>query len=189
MPDAKTEVRYLKGVGEARAKAMARLGIYTLRDLVLFFPRAYEDRTIFRAIPDLQLGEAACVRAMAASQPTLSYVHKGLTLVRLKVTDGRGTMAVTFFNMPYIKNALVPGESYVFFGKNTGNLINPAMTNPVFEREGERRVTGKLVPIYPMTAGLSQKAVSAAVRSALDACLDGLEDPLPEEVRKEHRLA
>ena len=189
MPDANTPVRYLKGVGEARAKAMAKLGIETLRDLVLFFPRAYEDRTVFRAIPELQLGESACVRGIVASQPTLSYVRKGLTLVRIKVSDGLGTMAVTFFNMPYIKNALIPGETYVFFGKNTGNLIAPAMTNPVFERDGAGNVTGKLVPIYPMTSGLTQKAVSSAVRTALDACLGELPDPLPEEVRRTHHLA
>ena len=79
MLDANTDIRYLKGVGEARAKAFNKLGIETLGDLLGFFPRTYEDRTQFRTISQLQLGESACVRAMVATEPTLSFVRKGLT--------------------------------------------------------------------------------------------------------------
>ena len=186
--DANTDIRYLKGVGEARAKAYGKLGIETLGDLVGFFPRTYEDRTQFRTISQLQLGEAACVRAMVATEPTLSFVRKGLTYVKCRVSDGHGTMQLTFFNAPYVRDKLRVGENYVFYGKNTGNLIGPAMTNPLFEEDGAGYLMGKLVPVYPMTSGLTQKQLHTAVRTALDTCLDGMEDILPEDVRERHRL-
>ena len=70
MADLQTDVRYIKGVGETRAAALARLGIHTLRDLITFFPRGYEDRTLMRPIRELVPGENACVRAMLAADPT-----------------------------------------------------------------------------------------------------------------------
>ena len=98
--DANTDIRYLKGVGEARAKAFLKLGLGTLADLVHFFPRTYEDRTAFCTISQLQLGESACVRAMVATEPTLSVVRKGLTYVKCRVSDGQGTMQLTFSSPP-----------------------------------------------------------------------------------------
>jgi RecG-like helicase len=73
-----TDIQYIKGVGEQRAKTMAKLGIATLGDLVCFFPRAYEDRTRIKPISLLVPGETVCVRAMAAAAPRLSHIRKGL---------------------------------------------------------------------------------------------------------------
>ncbi len=185
---AETNIRYLKGVGEARAKAFGKLGVETLGDLVELFPRTYEDRTAFRTIPELQLGESACVRAMVASEPTLTFVRKGLTYVKCRVSDGAGVMQLTFFNAPYVRDKLRVGESYIFYGKNTGNLVGPAMTNPAIEAEGESKNAGRLVPIYPMTSGLSQWQVTSAVQAALAVCLEEMQEVLPERVRVQHQL-
>jgi len=197
-----TSIRYLKGVGEAREKLFNKLGIYTLCDLVGFFPRAYEDRTVFKKIDELTVGEYVCVRAMAAATPKLSHIRKGLDLVKLRAVDDTGSLDITFFNSPFVKDAIRQGESYVFYGKNTGTMLVPEMTNPFFERVSplfEREnytqaagsagaITGCIVPIYPLTAKLSQKIVSTAVRSALAKCANELVDVLPDTIATGHKL-
>ena len=81
MADLGADVRYIKGIGEQKAKALAKLGIRTLQDLISYFPRAYDDRRAVVKIKDLRDGESACVEAMVAAAPTLSRVRKGLELV------------------------------------------------------------------------------------------------------------
>ena len=115
--DRATDVRYIKGGGEQRARALARLGVRTLGDLLNYFPRAYEDRTAVRPIAELALDETACVRAMVAAEPRLTRVRRGLDLVKLRIVDESGSADVTFFNQSYVRDQLVPGESYVFYGK------------------------------------------------------------------------
>ena len=98
MPDLSTDVRYIRGIGEERAKGLKKLGIVTLRDLIAYFPRAYEDRRSIREIGSLQDGESACVEAMVDEPPSLNRVRKGMELVKVKVSDGTGTLFLTFFN-------------------------------------------------------------------------------------------
>ena len=189
MADLDTSVRYIKGLGEAREKQMNRLGIRTLYDLISFYPRAYEDRTRTKKIGDLTVGETACVRAMAATQPQLSHIRRGLDLVKLRAVDDTGSLDITFFNQSYIKDSIEQGKTYIFYGKNTGTILHPSMANPVFERETDSgALTGRLVPVYALTAGLSQKIMIKAVRNGLDKCGDELPDVLPENIVRNHEL-
>ena len=87
MSELHTDIRYVKGVGEARAKSLAKLGITDLRSLLSYFPRAYEDRRAYKHIDELTAGESACVRAMVAAEPRASHIRKGLDLVKLRVVD------------------------------------------------------------------------------------------------------
>lgn len=190
MPELSTDVRYIKGVGEQRAKALARLGVHTLGDLLNYFPRAYEDRTAVRPIAELALDETACVRAMVAAEPRLTRVRRGLDLVKLRIVDESGSADVTFFNQSYVRDQLVPGESYVFYGKAGGNLLRKTLTNPVFEREDRAGVvTGRILPLYRLTHGISNKLVVSAVECALDACGDMLPELLPAEITERYELA
>lgn len=190
MPELSTDVRYIKGVGEQRAKALARLGVHTLGDLLNYFPRAYEDRTAVRPIAELALDETACVRAMVAAEPRLTRVRRGLDLVKLRIVDESGSADVTFFNQSYVRDQLVPGESYVFYGKAGGNLLRKTFTNPVFEREDRAgTVTGRILPLYRLTHGISNKLVVSAVECALDACGDMLPELLPAEITERYELA
>ena len=188
MPDLTTDVRYIKGVGEQRAKSLLKLNIRTLQDLISYFPRSYDDRRSFQKIKDLQPGETACVEAMAASSPTLSRIRKGLELVKLRAVDETGALDITFFNQVYMKDNLHAGESYTFYGKAEGTHRRKTMANPLVEREGSRVLTGRIMPVYPLTAGISQGMLVKAVEQGLDACRDLLPDPLPEEVRQVHHL-
>ncbi len=188
MPDLTTDVRYIKGIGEQRAKALQKLNIFTLRDLISYFPRAYEDRREICKIKDLRPGENACVQAMVAAEPTLSRIRKGLELVKLRVVDETGALDITFFNQAYMKNNLHTGGVYTFYGKAEGNLLRKTMSNPVTEREGSRVLTGRIVPVYPLTAGVTQSLLLKSVEQGLAACRDLLPDPLPDEVRQAHQL-
>ena len=190
MPELSTDVRYIKGVGEQRAKALARLGVRTLGDLLNYFPRAYEDRTAVRPIAELAVDETACVRAMVAAEPRLTRVRRGLDLVKLRIVDESGSADVTFFNQSYVRDQLVPGESYVFYGKAGGNLLRKTFTNPVFEREDRAgTVTGRILPLYRLTHGISNKLVVSAMECALNACGDMLPELLPAEITERYELA
>ena len=114
MAELTTDVRYIKGIGEQRAKALAKLGITTLRDLIGWFPRKYDDRTEMKTIAELVPGETACVAAMIAAAPTVAHIRKGMDLIKVRAVDETGTLDITFFNQTWLKNNLVPGETYVF---------------------------------------------------------------------------
>ena len=188
MADLKTNIRYIKGIGEARAKSLGKLGITTLKDLISFFPRAYEDRTLTRPIKDLIVGENACVKAMVAADPTAHRISGGRTLVKCRAVDEGGSLDLVFFNQEYRKNNLHKGETYIFYGKVEGNLLRRQMINPLIEREGQQQITGRIMPLYPLTAGVSQLLLSRAVRQGLDECRELLEDVLPDTVRQAHNL-
>ena len=183
-----TDIRFIKGVGEARAKALARLGITDLRSLLSYFPRAYEDRRTCKKIADLIPGEMSCVCAVVAGEAKLSRIRKGLDLVKLRVVDESGTLELTYFNQSYLKNTFHTGETYVFYGRAEGTPRRLQMTNPLFEREGAHQITGRIMPIYPLTAGVSQSMLYKAVEQGLAACVDELPDILPEDVRLAHEL-
>ncbi|MCI2055624.1 MAG: ATP-dependent DNA helicase RecG [Oscillibacter sp.] len=188
MADLSTDVRTIRGIGDMRAKALAKLNICTLRDLISWFPRRYEDRSALKTIAELAPDEMAGVAAMIATPPTLSHIRKGLDLVKLRAVDETGTLDVTFFNQSWLKNNLVQGQTYVFYGKAEGNLLRKKMANPVVEAEGRREFTGRIVPIYPLTAGVSQLILSRSVRQGLNACEDILPDILPDDIRLAHQL-
>ncbi len=188
MPDLNTDVRYIHGVGEARAKALSKLGITDLKNLLAYFPRSYEDRREVKTIDALIPGETACFLGTVASAPTLSHIRRGMDLVKLRVVDATAAIDLTYFNQSYLKNSFHTGETYVFYGKVEGSLLRRKMTNPLFEREDAQQITGRIVPVYPLTAGVSQSILHKAVRCALDEAADKLTDFLPESVRAEHKL-
>ena len=190
MSDLNTDVRYIKGIGEKKAQALNKLGVFSLRDLVSFFPRKYEDRSETKPIALTCDGESVCVEAMVADTPRLTRVRRGLDLVKLRAVDDSGVLDITYFNQPYAKDNLHRGETYVFYGKIEANGPRRSMVNPVAEKaEGEHRVTGRIVPVYRVAQGLSQRLMQQAVRQGLDACLDELPDILPHAVRERNQLA
>jgi len=188
MADLNTDVRYIKGIGEQRAKSLSKLRITTLRDLISYFPRAYEDRTLTKTIQKSQNGESVCIEAMVAAEPTLHRIRKGLELVKLRAVDATGTLEITYFNQAYLKNSFHTGETYIFFGKIEGNLLRRQMVNPVAEKPGQQIMTGRIVPIYALTAGISQSVLIKSIRQGLNACRDLLADPLPDALRQQHGL-
>ena len=182
-------VRYLKGVGEARAKLFASMGITTLYDLISYFPRAYEDRTRIVPISELQVDEPACFRAFVISHPRTHHIRKGLDLTKLTVTDETARLQLTFFNQSYVADNLRYGAEYFFYGTLSGDYIGYQMTNPVFEPVEKAGVlTRRIMPVYPLTAGVNNNLIARSVQQALEACLEELPEVLPAALRQEYGL-
>ena len=190
MTDLNTDVRYIKGIGEKKAQALAKLGVFSLYDLVSYFPRKYEDRSTVMPIALTRGGESVCIEALVADTPRLTRVRRGLELVKLRAVDESGSVDIMFFNQPYAKDNLIRGESYMFFGKIEAAGMRRSMVNPVYEKStGRGTVTGRIIPIYRVCNGLNQRTMLQAVRQGLDACLDRIPDVLPQDVRERCRLA
>ena len=178
-------VSILKGVGPAKAKQFANLNIFTLGDLICHFPRGYEDRTRLVTIDKLEVDTPACFKAMVMNTPRTNHIRKGLDLTKVQIADHTARLTVTFFNNKYAAEALQYGEEYIFYGAVSGDFIGYSMTNPVFETLDSQPVTTRRVlPIYPLTAGLTNAAMLKAVRQALAVC-DPPAEILPESVRRE----
>ena len=176
------------GIGPAKARSLARLGLYWVGDLLGHFPQRYEDRRQCWPIRQAPLDAPCCVSAMVAETPRLSRVRRGLELVKVRAVDHTGTLYITFFNQAYLKDNLKPGVTYVFYGRVEESGRSRAMTNPAFEREGAGKVTGLIMPVYPLTAGVSNNLLAGLTRRAVDECLSGLPDAVPAEVRRAHGL-
>ena len=176
------------GVGEARAKKLEKLGLSTAADLLAWYPRDYEDRRKVYAVAEAPLEERVCVAAMAAEHPRLSRIRKGLELVQVKVVDHTGALHLTFFNQSYIERAIRAGEEYIFYGAVEGQGRRRTMVNPIFERADRQSFTGRIMPVYRLTAGISNHLLASLTRQALP-CAEGLPETLPQRVRQEHQLA
>ena len=183
------ELRYLKGVGETRARALGKLGLFRLGDLLRFFPRSYEDRTHFTPIRDAPLEQPVCIRAMVADQPMLSTLPGGRQVVRFQAVDDSGGVLISYFNAPYVRDRLRQGETYAFYGRMGGYGDARNMVNPEFEPEAQLGdKTGRILPRYRLSAGLSNRMLMRYVRQALDQAGDALPDALPEDVRTGQEL-
>jgi len=181
-------VTILKGVGTARAKQLANLNIFTLQDLICHFPRGYEDRTRLVTIDKLEVDKPACFKAVVMGHPRTSHIRKGLDLTKVQVADHTARLSLTFFNSKYAAEQLHYGEEYIFYGAVSGDFIGYNMTNPVFEALDSQPVTTRrILPIYPLTAGLSNAAMLKAVRQALAVC-DPPAEILPEQVRMQYGI-
>ncbi len=181
-------VTMLKGVGPTKAKQFAQLNIFTLGDLICHFPRAYEDRTRLVTIDKLEADVPACFKAMVMNTPRTHHVRKGLDLTRVQIADHTARLTLTFFNSKYAAEQLQYGTEYIFYGALSGDYSGYGMTNPVFERLDSAPVTTRRVlPIYPLTAGLSNAAMLKAVRQALAIC-DVPAEILPESVRRQYGI-
>ncbi len=181
-------ITILKGVGPTKAKQFAALNIHTLEDLICHFPRTYEDRTKILPISQLELGIPACFRAMVMNAPRTSHIRKGLDITRVQVADHSGRLNLVFFNQKFTTEQLQYGQEYIFYGTVSGDYMGYSMTSPAFESLDSAPVTTRRVlPIYPLTAGLSNASVLKAVRQALAIC-DPPQEILPPQVLERYDI-
>ena len=181
-------ITMLRGIGPAKAKLFQALNIFTLEDLICHFPRGYEDRTRLITLGELEADKPACFRAMVMSTPRTHHIRQGLDLTKVTVADHSGRLNLTFFNSRFAAENLEYGREYIFYGTLTGDFTGYGMTNPVFESPDSPAVTTRRVlPIYPLTAGLTNQAVLKAVRQALAVC-DPPAEVLPQAVREQYGI-
>lgn len=184
-----TLLQTLPGIGPARAKALAKLGLVTAGDLLRRYPRAYEDRTRLTAIADAPEGEAVCISALVAEPPRTSRIRAGLSVSKSRIVDGSGVAEVVFFNQEYVRRALEPGESYIFYGRVETAGRKRQLVNPVFERADRARFTGRIMPVYALTAGVSNHLLASLALRCVEECAGQIPDELPGALRQRHQLA
>ncbi len=188
-----TPVSYLYGIGPKKAEAFSRLGIFTLRDLCYHFPRAYENRGNIKTLDQVSDGEVCALMLTVAGTPRSAQIRRGMVITKLQAFDESGKCNITYFNAPYVKDALRTGETYRFFGRAAIKNGRVELTSPTYEHYTENSNLKRFMPVYPLTEGISQKQMSAAVESALAAllspiCSDGIRDMLPYEIKRKCAL-
>lgn len=184
-----TDIRYIKGIGEKRAELFNKLGVFCVGDLLRYLPRGYEDRTDMRDICDIEEGESVCIKGSLAGGIRSFRAKTGARVIQTRVSDGTGIINLTWFNAPYVEKVLKSDDFFSFFGKVTKRGIIPEMINPLIESEkvsGDKM--GKIVPIYPCTAGLTQNNIRSAVQNALESSGDSIADIIPESIREKYGL-
>ena len=188
MVDLKNDVKYIKGVGPQRVKNLNKLGIYTLEDLITYFPRTYEDRSKYKTIDELVDGEEALIKAIAVTKVSEIRIRNNMTIFKLTVRDETGVCYITWFNMKYLKNRIKSGQEYNFYGKvkRVGNKIE--MMSPVFEEESLGKSTGKIIPIYPSIYELTQNTLKNIISNGLLKVNGSLEETLPKYLIDEYKL-
>lgn len=184
-----TDIKKLYGVGEARAKAYGKLGIRTVEDLLVHYPRGYEDRGNIRLLSETDgVGKSAHLLTVA-TEPRSARVKGRMSLLKFRAYDDSGVCEITFFNQDFLKNVFTLGATFRFYGRVERKNNRYAMTSPAYEPWREDGELPPLVPVYPLTEGLSQKQLAKDMRSALTLMsIKGEEDMLPAELRRRHGL-
>ena len=178
-------IQELKGVGPKRAKLFERIGAPSVGALLRLYPRTYQDMTAPYPIRQAPLNEPCAIRATLYRPPTETRVRGGMLLCKCRVTDGESDLEITFFNNPYVKDRLIEGESYLFYGKVSANFLKREMLSPEFYPEAS---CPAIIPIYRQTQGLSSRMIANAVKNAFLLLPRDLRDPIPEPLRRQQQL-
>ena len=186
MADFDTGVQFIKGVGETRAKSLAKQGVYSIGDVLRNYPRAYEDWNNVKLLRDVEIGENVCIKAIVAQRPQVVKINGGRILVKTVVSDGSDYIPVTFFNNKYVKDQLVEDEEYLFFGKITKDKYNnKTMLSPRFEKKPEKQ---RIRPVYKATAAMPSKVTERIVENALEEIKGSLPEIIPDYIIKKYKL-
>lgn len=189
MPALDDSIQFVKGIGPKKAKLFEKLHIRTLRDALETYPRDYEDRTRITRIADIDAEDKYAIRAVVGTEPKVNRIRKGLTLVKCTIFDESGSLNVTYFNNPYAAALLRVGQEYVFYGKVQGWGRGRTLISPQSEKVApDAYHPGRIVPVYPLTAGLTQRDMERVTDAALAAVPGDWPDPLPEMLRAKYRL-
>ncbi len=180
-------VAAVKGIGEKKAQHLKKLGIVSAADLLYYMPRDYESQGTSARISELKDGEVFNVNAVITGEPSFRRIKSGLNLAKFSLKDETGWVEAVFFNQPYIRKMYKEGDMVYVSGsvKRAGRCFQ--FTNPHIEKQGKQH-TG-LNPVYSLTAGLTQKTMRMAVKSAIGTVYSQIKDILPNEFRTEHKLA
>jgi ATP-dependent DNA helicase RecG len=193
-----TSVQYLKGVGPQRAALLDRLGIKTARDALFYLPCRYEDRSASQKIVRLKYEEMNAVsgRVVSAEVITPNPRRPRLRIFELVVTDGSGMLKAKWFNQHYLKKIFKPGQDVALYGMVKHNYRGAGfeMLNPEYEilepddTDADQIHTGRIVPIYRCTEGLSQKQLRNIMHTVVRSFAASVQETVPAEIIAAHAL-
>ena len=190
----RSPVTSLEGVGKSRAVGLSSLGVEKVGDLIRLYPRAYENRGDIKLLAECEDGEKQAVVLTVATMPKRSLIRRGMSLLKFRAYDDSGVAEITYFNQDYLADKFEMGASFRFYGKverkqsRSGKYIF-SMSSPIPERVAEfPEELPPLVPVYPLTASLSQNLMRGLVKQAIKAVRGSVFDPLPEEIKERNGL-
>ncbi|OGW97939.1 MAG: ATP-dependent DNA helicase RecG [Omnitrophica WOR_2 bacterium GWA2_45_18] len=184
-------IQYIKGVGPNRRKLFNRLGIESVEDLLYFFPRRYEDRRDLTPIAQLKLGEWQTISGTVVTSEGKRSWYTKKHVFEVLLDDKSGRLTCIWFNQPYLVNYFKLGGRVVCYGKvdmykNSLQMISPEYE--VVEEEEESLAMGRIVSVYPLTRGITQRYLRKTIKACLDHYQDQMVDELPVPLRNKHRL-
>ena len=189
-----SHVKEMKGVGDAKARSLAKLGIYTIKDLLFHFPKAYQNRGAVTTVSETamrlrQTGESVPVSLMltVGDDAVTKMIRRGMVLTKFRAFDESGVCEITFFNQGYLKDTFRKGTTFRFWCRPTYEYGKLQLNSPAFEMCIPGRDLDAIVPVYPLTRGVSQKQLASLVRDALKHS-GALKDHIPADILIENGL-
>ena len=174
----------LPGIKEAMAKRLARLGVQTIGDFLTLYPRRYDDYRALKPINRLEYGEEVTIIAQIW-ETRKRDTRQGRPLVTSTLSDGTATIEATWFNQPWLEKTLKPGKQIVISGKVDEYLGRLTFQSPEWEELDKNLVhTGRIVPVYPLTKGITAKWLRNQIKRTVDYWVNRLPDHLPGDVRE-----
>ncbi len=194
LPPLERPVSVIRGVGEAREAALCRIGLETIGDVLSFYPRAYQNRGKISTAAEVKesamegkAGPYSMILTVAV-EPEVKMIRRGMVLMKLKAFDETGVVHITYFNQQYLKPKMPNGSTFRFFGKVTYERSSLQMNSPITEPYYDGAKLDSIVPVYPLTTGLSQKFMVNLAREALSLAASELKEYLPLDARSELSL-
>ncbi len=183
-------VTEIPGVGKTRASQLARMKIFTVKDLIYHFPRGYENHSNVVTLGHHNIEQPRSYVLTVATEVNSVMVKKGMTISKFRAFDESGSCEVVFFNSPYIKDVFHIGGTYRFYGKASFSKSRRlTLTSPKYEPIIDGVVLPNYIPVYSLTEGITSKILTKLIKMAIDSILPSVNDPLPEEIREENNLA
>ncbi|MDR2940376.1 MAG: ATP-dependent DNA helicase RecG [Clostridiales bacterium] len=179
----------IKNIGEKRALLFSKLNIFTVRGLIEYYPRDYEDRGNIKKIDELIAGESNAFIGKVVS-PAENLLINGKKITKLIFKDEAGKLEIIWFNMFFLKNVFVKGQEYIFYGKVTDKFGRLRVESPEYElvSGGGLVNAGRIVPVYSLTHGLSQKFLRTTINYVLENIEDDIADVMPNYIRERYSL-
>lgn len=179
-----SNIQFIKGVGEKRAKLFNSLGIFCVDSLIHFYPRKYEDWSASKSLEAVESGETVSIKATLITPVKEAMIRRGLTLFKCKFSDGENVISVTIFNNKYLAKSLRIYEDYYLYGKIEKSLLNFSMNSPKIEK-AENILA--IQPVYPAKEKLTSRSISKIMKTALDE-LGEIEETLDDEIMQKYSL-
>ena len=187
MTDLNKNVQYVKGVGEVRAKVLNKLGIYTLEDLITYYPRDYEDRSKVKKIAETVDGEKCSIETEVISGLNVRMLGRNKSLEKAIVKDETDHCMITWFNQPYLRTQIIREKKYRFFGKMQVKNGVKELNSPVFDPIEKNNNTGKIIPVYPLTYEINGNAIRKIIQNGL-ILAGSLRETMPKYIVDKYNL-
>ena len=179
-------VKKISGVGDKTEKLLNKLDIHSVGDVIRNYPRTYQDYSVITKICDAPNNEFVCIKAIVNSKVVENKVKNGMIISKTKVFDDTASIEIVFFNNKYIKDMLLTGEEYIFYGKlNSNSTFVRQMTTPEFIKANS---DFSIKPIYSVVNGINTRQIQKIAKKALEMLPEKIKEPIPKFILDKYNI-